>query len=330
MLDRIMRIDLPARIDPLSLAPESERPDQRVVVRDAAGEVAACAALWWCETPELNSRKVGAIGGFAALDGKSAALALDESLASLRAAGAATAVGPMNGNTWRRYRWVVESDGRGPFLMEPENPAAYPEWWQARGFEVMAGYSSSVVDPLAAPAVAARARRRLESSGFEIRTLDPDRYDDELRAMHALSLRGFANNFLYTPLDADSFVAGYQRLRPMVEPQCVWLVERAGELCAFLFAVADHAAAARGEAPALIAKTVVTAPDCLGHGIGGVLLDELAATARQRGVREVIHALQHETNLSLKITRRHGGRVFRKYQLFSLPLRGPDAGRSEP
>lgn len=41
---------------------------------------------------------------------------------------------PMNGNTWRRHRFVIESDGRKPFLLEPRNPVEHPQWWRQAGF----------------------------------------------------------------------------------------------------------------------------------------------------------------------------------------------------
>jgi GNAT superfamily N-acetyltransferase len=280
--------------------------------------------LWWRETPVWEGWPVGAIGGFEAVDEGAALRVLAAAEARLREAGAHLAVGPMDGNTWRRYRWVTESDGRGPFLLEPENPPEYPQWWKAVGFRVMASYSSSVIEPGAvavAVAVAGEAvRAGFAGSGFTMRQLDAARYEDELRRIHDLSLRGFARNFLYTPLAEEEFVAAYAKVRQGVDPECVWLVERGGELCAFLFGIPDHAAAARGEHPALIAKTIAVEPGLRGHGIGGMLLDELNATAWRKGYREVIHALQHEANLSLKITGRHGGRVFRRYELLMKPL----------
>ena len=308
-------------VPPLALAAAEERPDARVFLTNGAGAAIACCALWWRDTPVLDGARVGALGGFAALDAAAADRLLDEACRVLRKQGCDAAVGPMNGNTWRRYRLVTESDGRGAFLLEPRNPLEYPGWWRQAGFEVLAHYSSSIIAlGQGAPAVPVEVGVRLARSGIAIRALDMSRYDDELRAIHQLSLKSFTANFLYTPLDEDAFLESYRRVRERVDRDFVLLAERAGQLCGFLFGVADFESLARGERPALIAKTIAVDPAVRGAGLGALLIDELHRAGCAKGYREVIHALQHETNKSLRITGRHGGRVFRRYELLSKRL----------
>ncbi len=115
-----------------TLAAPEEQPDARIFVINDAGASVAHAALWWRQTPLLDGQKTGAIGGFDAADAEAAALLLDRAAHHLRHTGCRIALGPMNGNTWRRYRFVVESDGRGPFLLEPRNPAAPPVGGEAQ------------------------------------------------------------------------------------------------------------------------------------------------------------------------------------------------------
>ena len=169
---------------PASLATPAEHPEARVFLTDEAGALAGCAALWWGETPRLEGARVGAIGGFAALDGDGAKVLLDGAERTLRGHGCEVAVGPMNGNTWRRHRWVIESDGRGPYLLEPRNPAAYPEWWLQAGYEVLARYTSSVVLLGQGPTVRTEVGERLARSGIEIRMIDPGRYDEAVSYTH--------------------------------------------------------------------------------------------------------------------------------------------------
>jgi predicted N-acetyltransferase YhbS len=235
----------------------------------------------------------------------------------LRVAGRRIVVGPMNGNTWRRHRYVISSEPRGPFLLEPRNPPQYPVWWKAAGFNGLSNYSSSVILLDGRHVVSPAMRRRLEDSGIVIRRLDPARYEEELKRIHALSLRAFASNYLYTPLGEEEFLNSYGKVRAHVDPDFVRIAERDGVPCGFVFAIRDLEAEARGEKPAVIVKTLAVDPESRSAGLGSLLVDEVHASALEKGYVESIHALEHESNTSRKITGRHGGRVFRNYALFA-------------
>lgn len=297
-----------------------EGADGRVLLRNAAEEEAAGASLWWREVPSLPGKRLGAIGGFFAENAEDAKVVLDATVRILRNNGCDLAVGPMNGNTWRSYRFVAESTGRPPFLLEPRNPVDYPDWWTASGFGELSRYSSSLMALDGTEVVSAALRARLERSGIVVRGLDVERYDDELRLIHALSLKSFVNNFLYTPLEEEAFLASYRKVRDHVDPDLVRIAERDGVPCGFVFGVPDLEAASREEKPALIVKTLAVDPASRSAGLGSLLVDELHRIAREKGYVEAIHALQHESNTSLKITGRHEGVEFRKYVLFSKDL----------
>lgn len=304
---------------PATVAPESEQPDARVFVMEGV-KVAAHLALWWSDVPPHPEHRLGVAGGFAALDEESAKVLLDAACGHLAAQGCTLAVGPMNGNTWRGYRFVDESGGRPPFLLEPRNPVPYPAWWRAVGFGELSSYSSSVMELDGSEAVPPTLKERIIRSGITIRPLDQDRYEEELATIHDLSLRSFTNNFLYTPLGRESFVSSYLKVKQHVDPQFVRIAERDGAPCGFVFGIPDLEAVARGERPAVIVKTLAVDPSSRSAGLGSLLVDELHRIAREKGYTEAIHALQHQANTSLKITGRHEGRAFRRYVLFAKPL----------
>lgn len=314
---------------PRDLAPAGDRPDARIFLLDPAGIAIAHAALWWRETPPLEGEITGTIGGFDATDEMSAISLLHAAIARLRTMAVGQIIGPMNGNTWRRHRFVTGGTDRKPFLLEPRNPPDHPAWWRAAGFEPLSRYSSSAMPLDGADAVAPGLRRRLGKSGVTIRPLDPSRYVEELRGIHAVSLRSFARNFLYTPLDEESFVGAYLRLRDQVDPDLVRIAEKDGAACGFVFAVADLEAASRGERPALIVKTLAVDPTSRSAGLGSLLVDEVHRVGKTKGFSEAIHALQHETNTSLKITGRHRGERFREYTLF-VKSPGPTPPETDP
>ncbi|RYD30445.1 MAG: N-acetyltransferase [Verrucomicrobiaceae bacterium] len=225
-----------------------------------------------------------------------------------------------DGNTWRKHRFVIESNGRGPFLLEPRNPVEYPHLWEQAGFTILSRYSSSVMPLDGGEVIPAAVKARLARSGVTVRKLDPARYDDELRIIHAISLASFSGNFLYTPLPEEGFLQSYRKVREHVDADFVRIAERDGVPCGFVFGIPDLEAAARGEKPALIVKTLAVDPESRCAGLGSLLVVELHRTGQEKGYTEAIHALQHETNTSLKITGRHHGEVLRRYALFSRLL----------
>lgn len=302
------------------LASKSESPDARVSLISPTGELIGHCALWWKESPLHEGQTVGAIGGFAAKDPSSAKAILGAAEARLREAGCTRAVGPMNGNTWRRYRYIIESNGRGPYLLEPRNPEAYPQWWRDSDYEPISYYSSSIVPLSGQSTVPAGLEECFSRNGIRVRAIDPARYEEELRAIHAISLTSFSRAFLYTPLDETEFIAAYSKVRDRIDPELVRIAEKDGVPCAFIFTIADLEAAARGEKPALVVKTLAVDPAARCGGLGSLLVDQVQLIAHRKGFTEAIHAMQNEANTVLRITGRHGGEAFRRYAVFSKPL----------
>jgi len=306
-----------------SEAPQNEDSDARVeLLAGTAGirSVVARAALWWQDTPLLDGARIGTIGDFSADDVEAAQKLLDGATGHLREQGCRIAVGPMNGNTWQRHRFVVESNGRGPFLLEPRNPMELPGWWENAGFSILSRYSSSVMPLDQGEVVSPALKLRMARTGMVLRKLDISRYGDELRKIFAVSIKSFSHNFLYTPLEEEAFLAAYRSAHDQVDADLVWIAERDGVPCGFVFGIPDLEALARGEKPAVIVKTLAVDPEARCAGLGSVLVDKLHRIGREKGYTEAIHALQHETNTSLKITCRHHGEVFRRYALFSKLL----------
>ena len=63
-------------------------------------------------------------------------------------------------------------------------------------------------------------------------------------------------------------------------------------------------------------KTLATAPGARSRGLGAHLADCLHDLAARHGFRQVIHALMHEENASLRHSHRFGSRLLRRYGLF--------------
>ncbi len=293
------------------------------LLADNDDEVVARASLWWRDVPSVAGERLGVIGHFDATDRDAAALLLSRSLERLREEGRTLAVGPMDGNTWRRYRFVTDPGEAPPFFLEPDNPEAYPGYFTHAGFEPMAHYTSARVTDLSIrDERIPGAIERLRKADVYWRPLDINRFEEELQAIYRLSVRSFTGNFLYTPIAEQEFLAQYRMIEPYVQPDLILMAELDGELVGYLFAIPDLNQAQRGEViDTYIIKTVAVLPGRRSLGLGGVLVAESQRIARERGYRCAIHALMHESNSSRNISARYA-RTMRRYTLYQKRL-GP-------
>ncbi len=281
-------------------------------------EVVARASLWWKETPSLEGARVGAVGHYADTGGEAAKVLLDAACERLLAEGCRVAVGPMDGNTWRRYRFIKEQASEPPFLMEPDNASEWPARWQTADFAPLAEYFSALNDDLFyEDAQVTRAGERLMRSGVTVRALDAARFDEELRRIYEVSVAAFPENFLYTPLPEAEFVAQYAAVRERVRPELVLLAEHEGRAVGYVFAVPDWLRGAGTDT--VIVKTVAVQPGRVFAGLGTWLVALAQIAARELGYRRAIHALMHESNNSRNLSARYA-KPFRRYTLYSRSL----------
>lgn len=294
------------------------RAADHLVVERAGGITARCS-IWTDGTPALDGVPVGVVGHYAAASANDGERVLFDAVARLRAAGFSRVVGPMDGNTWRRYRLLTERGEVQPFFLEPDNADDWPAHFITSGFTPLAEFFSGASDDLSLtdPRVA-EAAERFVADGVTFRQIDLSRLDAELEAVHALSLDAFADNFLYTPIARDEFVAMYAPIRRHLLPQLITLAERRGELVGFMFGVPDLAQAQRGRpVDTAIAKTIAVRPGRAGGGLGSVLMARFHDAALGLGFRRVIHALMHEGNRSRNLVARFGSRTIRRYTLYA-------------
>ena len=294
----------------------------RTLLLVASGTLVARCSCWWSGTPMLDGKPVGVIGHYGAVDAAAGRSLLDRACRVLGEAGASMAVGPMDGTTWRRYRFVVERGTRPPFFLEPDNPDEWPAHWTGCGFETLATYTSALVSDLGADDPrSADLERRAAAADVTIRSLDLTRTERELDRVFALSLDAFADNYLYSPISRDEFLAQYRAALPVVRQELVFMAERGEELVGFLFAVPDLLEARRG-APGrtVILKTLAVVPTARGLGLGTLLLSRAQRAAHRLGYTTAIHALMHDANVSKRMSDR-SARTFRRYALFGRPVR---------
>ncbi len=227
----------------------------------------------------------------------------------------------MDGNTWRRYRFISERGDEPVFFLEPDNPDRWPLEFQANGFAPLANYTSALTSDLTLEDKRLNGvRRHVSQNGIRLRELEMARFETELERIHALSAESFRDNFLYTPIDRAEFLLMYTKVKPFVQPALTLLAELEGELVGYVFAIPDIMQKQRGQTiDTFIIKTVAVAPAHRGAGLGGLLVGEVQHKAYALGYRKAIHALMYEGNKSRNISS-HYAKTMRRYSLYKKPL----------
>jgi len=255
---------------------------------------------------------VGMIGSFEASNEPAPVQQLlREAAAWLRAQGATQVIGPIDGDTWHRYRVNAGPFDEPPFLLEPVNPPYYAELWSP--FEIIERYSSKRVHDVA-PLVEQLApmHARAMQRGYRLRSFDLARIEEELALVWRLSLEIFRGNRFYFDISREEFLKLYAGIERLLVPELVLFAETAdGEPAGFLFAYPDTAAGV------VDYKTIGVVPAHRRGYLGWAMLHRVYASALAMGRPVANHCLMHESNASQSMDAGHGV-TFREYYLYTL------------
>ena len=280
----------------------------------------------------------GMLGFFEALEDAEAVAALfAAAITWLRETGAGTIVGPMDGDTWHRYRLNVgpfPPEGEPPFLLEPYNPPYYPALWENAGFRILESYASTWADTAAVARRLEPRHREALAAGYRLRPFTGLLFEDELAVIYQLSREVFAGNFLYTEITEDEFIALYAGARAVIDPGLLWFARSPeGKDVGFLFAYPDHfraVAALQGRRnlaaklrflwhrrhPTTVnVKTLGVLPEHRRSGVGAALMHRVHVEALERGLLRANHCLFREGNPSGGMAG-EGAKVLRRYHLY--------------
>lgn len=299
-----------------------EQSDQHFAVLDNKQQIRARCSIWWRDSARVNGTPTGTIGHYAATDEAFGATALEFACRELRNRGCELAVGPMDGNTWRRYRFVTERGTCKPFFLEPDNPDEYPIHFKRHGFSTLANYVSEIN-----PAMVSRQpelgdlRRKMESLKIEIGSIDPADPASDLDGIYDVVSESFKDAFMYTPLARDSYRQMYAPLLGQVDPKLLLVAKQEGEVVGFIFSPPDVLQRSYQEqVDAIVIKTIAILPRSELSGLGRVLIVDLLKNALEMGFTTAISALMHTDNRSQKISSDCAGPM-RRYSLFARELK---------
>jgi hypothetical protein len=297
------------------------RPDVHWALADADDGLAARCSLWWTATPTFREERLGFIGHYAARDPAAARALLTQALTALSATGCARAVAPIDGSTWRRYRFITDRGSEPLFLLEPDNQDEWPAHFIEQAFTPWACYQSTITTELTRhDARLAGIAERMTRAGVTIRPLDLSRVDEELRRIYAVTVASFRRSFLFEPLEEAAFLEEYRPILKYVDPAVVILAEQRGCPVGFVFAVPDWLQRQRGgRIDTIVVKTVAVVPGRSYAGLGQLLASRCEHSAAGLGYVRAIHALMHDGGPSRNVSGRYA-RTIRRYTLFARAL----------
>jgi hypothetical protein len=293
-----------------------------LAVDDHDGQRAGCS-LWWSEVPKLDTHRVGVIGHYSASNNPAAELLLRRATRRLRDAGCTCAIGPMDGSTWRRYRFVTDVGQEPAFFLEPQNPQEWPLQFLLRGFSPVASYCSAININLSCPARRSeRTAARLRSMGVVMRSLRVGEVRWYLPHIYRLCRVAFRNNFLFADLPENDFMRLYEKILAIVRPELVIVAEQQTDLVGFLFAVPDILRQRSGlPTDTFIIKTVAILPRRELAGLGGIMVELVQQIGKDLGFSRCIHALMDERNTLARNVSNSYAQTMRRYTLYAKDLR---------
>jgi ribosomal protein S18 acetylase RimI-like enzyme len=304
---------IPAAIDRQIAGTSS--PQRAFVVYVNGGPVGRVVARVSSTLHGDDGKPTGLLSYVECLNEPAAAVAMfGGAIAWLRTQGVGRIIGPLDGDTWHRYRVNVGPYARPRFPLEPWNPAYYQQLWEQAGFQVVESYSSKWIEDVGSllPGLQ-KGLERSRERGIRIRNLNTSRLPEELALIHELSSAIFHDAFLYSPIARDEFLALYAGMERMLDPDLVLFAENdAGAAVGFVFAYAD--------APqrAVHYKTIGVHPDWRRSAAAAALSHAVYSAALGKGLPNGNHALMRDDNRSQALDQGLGD-VFRRYVLYEWP-----------
>ena len=263
------------------------------------------------EAPSFEGRRTAAVGGWRCAQAMAGATLLNQIAADLERRGYGAVLGPMDGDTWRNYRLVTETDGSPPFLMEPQSGPEDLTAFRVAGFAPIAEYVSSRLD---LNDLSAFGMEDSAEPGVRLRLWNGEGAEALIDKIYAVSMRAFARNAFFRPIDRAEFDALYAPIFARLDPRFVVLAEERHDLVGFLFGYPNLTEGAKPETA--VVKTYASVK----RGVGRRMADLFHRRARDMGFRHAIHALMRADNRSRESSDLYGARIFRRYALMGRRL----------
>jgi GNAT superfamily N-acetyltransferase len=252
-------------------------------------------------------------------------------------------LGPFNLDYENGYGVLIEGRKRPAALMCGHTPPYYQGFMEKFGFQPgRADNLAFYIDP-SAPGIARIARlavRMRERSKVVIRSVDFNRWDEEVDIIHSLLLRALAYLPGSIPWDRDALEASLRPFRNIADPEMILFAEVDGEAVGWLPGIPNlneiliHVNGLRypwdylrllwhrrRQPEGLSLKSVVLLPDYWKTGIAVIMFDEIIRRALERGYKWGDLSLTSEDNPNAPVVYDHmGGEIYKRYRVYRLEL----------
>ncbi len=256
-------------------------------------------------------------------------------------------IGPYSFSSSDTPGFLVEGYEYPPCIMMGHNPPCYAEYAEQYGFEwfqegLAYRYEFSQIEndvsnaPETVHRIAQRARRRHSATIYSPRL---NEWDREIERLHAVYNKSLAVLPEFSPVELVEFRAQAEGLRPILDPELVFIAEVGGIAVGFALGLPNimdalrHANGLRypwDYVRFLSAKRRITSasfkilaidPDYWGHGLEAIMFLEMGKQMIARGYTWVDASLTNARNPQTnKLATRLGAHVYRRYREYRLIL----------
>lgn len=288
-----------------------------VALISAFGGAACAAAIVNPRLVDAGGAPIGLIGFFDSFDDlEPASAVLDAACDHLRARGCAIARGPINFSTWHDYRFVVQDEAPGVWVPgEPYHRAYYPRLWSEHGFEIGGNYSTNwIPDAQANIDRMAPGAETFAANDLRIRTLAGP---SDFAALFELSRIGFADAWMYSPIEPAEFAAIYTPEQVASAAAGAYLaITPDDEPIGFFYTTT---AVTDSDEPIAVAKTIAVRHDYRNRGVYHALFRNWFVERQAAGCDRYIAALIHIDGAPAGMGW-HTGPIVRKYAVYERAL----------
>ena len=256
-------------------------------------------------------RRFGLVGLFACENDAAAARSLVEAASAWLAGQGLDAMrGPMAGDIWHRWRFMIRGFATAPFPGEPRNPEYYPELFNACGFAAVRTYSTKIIADLEAQLTVLSVAAELNARrGYRYRSISSEQWEADLRHVYDLCRHSFASYWSVSESTFEEFSDIYNRWLRRVGPEHIVLATDPSA------AVVGLGLSVLGPEDTLNIRTVAVLPHCSGFGLGQAIVAEHYRRAIAAGVKRVQHCLMGPTTPP-QFWDRGLGQVTREYTMY--------------
>ena len=299
-----------------------EEQNIKLTLKENTEEKASCE-IYYKNTPQDNGVTVGCIGNLEIKDYNYGVELLKKAEEILKNKGITRVVGPMNGNTWKKYRTMKYTKGDAAFLLENVDPIEYNKIFQEAGYTELYTYTSNkgLIQDAYKSEIIDMAEENLKQENIVIRKFNKEKAQEDLKKIYNISKQCFNRNPLYVEIEENDFIKQYTDYINMIDEDLVLIAEKNNEEIGFVFCMPNYNEMKEsGKIHTVILKTIAVLPEYEELALGNVLLKNIAEISVKKGFTEWIFAFMYSNNTSQKMAKRNKAEVIREYAIYGKNL----------